>query len=484
MNFIAGNWVEGSGESFHSLSPATQRIIWTGRASHPNDVDSAVQAAHSASSDWARLSITQRSKYLLAFRAQLEQHQVELTRAITEEGGKPLWDAATEVSAMISKIHSSLSALSSRRVDNSIPIAGGNGRTRYKPHGVTAVYGPFNFPGHIANGQIIPALAAGNTIVLKPSELTPRVAELTIKLWEKAEIPPGVINLVQGGRECGESLAKHPEVNAVLFTGSLRTGIALRQALVPFPEKLLALELGGNNPLIVHRVREILPAIYWTVQSAYLSSGQRCTCARRLICTEGNDELITLLIKAVNNIEVGAPDGSPQPFMGPLIHTQAADRVLEEQERMMNHGAIPLVQSERLSLGPAYLSPGLIDVTNCSVREDKELFGPILQLIRVPNLKSAIEEANRTQYGLACAVFTQNREDYELVFDQVKSGLINWNKPTTGASGELPFGGVGRSGNHRAAGSFTVDYCNIPVASLESNHMGIPANLPPGFSMP
>jgi len=474
----------GSGEEFSSFNPATGETVWTGREATVQDVDVAVRRARQALSGWARRSVAERAEFLFAFREQLRHQQEELTRIIAREVGKVMWDAATEVQAMIGKIDVSLKFLKERRSPSEIVLPGGRGSTRYKPHGVMAVFGPFNFPGHIANGQIVPALAAGNTVIFKPSEFSPGVAEATVRLWERAGLPQGVLTLIQGGKEAGAALAQHPDINGVLFTGSLKTGIALRKMLLEQPEKILALELGGNNPLVIHRPKDWRGAVYWTVQSAFVTAGQRCTCARRLIVTDGNDEFLDHLPQSVRQIRVDAPDALPSPFFGPLISPMAVDQVLWAQQRLLDSGAQSLLTAERLPLGPAYVSPGLIDITSCHVRSDQEVFGPLLQIVRVPDLSAAIQEANRTQYGLVSALFTKDRADFERFYDESHAGLINWNRPTTGASGELPFGGVGRSGNHRPAGAFAVDFCNLPVATLESDSLVVPDSISPGVTVP
>lgn len=483
MLFIDRTWSVASGEEFHSINPATGQIVWTGRSATAADVAAAVESSRAALASWRRLTLPQRCSYLERFRQQLEGHRDELALRISQEVGKPLWDAATEVAAMIGKIPLTLAALNERRAPAEISLPGGRGATRYKPHGVLAVFGPFNFPGHIANGHIVPALAAGNTVLFKPSELTPGVAELTVQLWEAAGLPPGVLNLLQGGRETGEAIVHHDGVQGILFTGSLATGVALRKALVSRPEKILALELGGNNPLVVDRISNLDAAVYWTMQSAYVTAGQRCTCARRLIVTRGQDEFVHRLAAAVQRISVAPPDAEPQPFFGPVIHRSAAQRVIQEQQRLLSGGANALVPSSPLDLGPAYVSPGLIDVTECQTRDDCEIFGPLLQLIRVKDLHDAIQEANQTQFGLVAALFSDSHEDFETFYDNVDAGLINWNRPTTGASGQLPFGGVGRSGNHRPAGYFTVDFCNVPIASLEAEQLVLPETLSPGLAL-
>ncbi len=482
MLYINGNWQAGKGTLFHSFNPATDDILWTGKTATSQDVNEAVKSAKQALPAWKHLTLADRIRFLHAFRDQLKLNQTRLTELITAEVGKPLWDAATEVQAMIGKIDLTVQAIQHRRPDVELPIPGGHSRTTYQPLGVVTVFGPFNFPGHIANGQIVPALLAGNTVVFKPSELTPLVAEETVKLWEAAGLPPGVLNLVQGAHETGESLASHPEIRAILFTGSLQTGIALQRTLVGRPEVLLALELGGNNPLIVTNITDIKAAVYWTIQSAFLTTGQRCTCARRLIVTKGNNEFLRQLKLAIAHLEPGLPDVEPLPFLGPLIHANAVSRLLQEQDRLISGGAVSLVRAERSPVGRAFVTPAFLDVTDCDTVEDQELFGPLLQLHRVRDLGDAIAMANETQYGLVAGLFSDHADDFDEFSSSVQAGLLNWNRPTTGAGGQLPFGGWGRSGNHRPAGYFMIDSCNAPVATMESPQLQLPNQLSPGIS--
>ncbi len=482
-NFIAGEWVQASGPKFSSRNPATGIEIWSGHSSTEPEIDSAVMAARDAARDWSYRPMGERIRIVEAFGKQLQARQENLATVISREVGKPLWEARTEVQAMIGKIGASVQALYERRSESSIDLTGVRGVTRYKPHGVLAIFGPYNFPGHISQGHIIPALLAGNAVVFKPSELTPLVSEFTVKLWEQADLPAGVLNLVQGDRETGVALVAHPGHNGVLFTGSLKAGLSISRALVNRPDAIVALELGGNNPLVVHNVNNIAAAVYTTIQSAYVTSGQRCTCARRLIVPDGNDAFLERLVETIPRLVVGPPDGEPQPFMGPLIHSQAVDSVLAEQGRLTAADGVSLANAKRLPLGDAFVSPGLIDVTQVSDRKDEEVFGPLLQLIRVPDFEAAITEANQTKYGLVAGLLCESRELYEQYSREVHAGLINWNSQTTGASGRLPFGGTGRSGNHRPAGYFMIDSCNVPVASLEREALELPETLLPGVTL-
>jgi len=466
--------------SFSSINPATGEPVWSGSAATPADVTAAVHRARAAFRIWARTTLPQREARLRCFANMLESRRAVLAEAISREVGKPSWEALTEVTTMIGKIELSISAHARRCAD----FTGGPAITRFRPHGVVAVFGPFNFPGHLPNGHIVPALLAGNTVVFKPSEHAPLVAELTAAAWRDSGLPMGVLAVVQGGRDTGAALVDSPDVDGLLFTGSARTGLWLAEKFARTPEKILALELGGNNPLVVWHPSDHRAAALLTVQSAFLSAGQRCTCARRLIVPSGpaGDAFLAELVRLIATIRVGPFTDRPEPFMGPVISAAAATQVLAAQASLLARGGIPLVRSRLLQPGTGLLTPGLIDVTSVGDRTDEEIFGPLLQLLRVSDFDAALSEANATRYGLAAGLSADDPALYARFRDEVRAGLINWNQPLTGASGAAPFGGVGQSGNHRPAGFFATDYCSYPVASIEVPELKMPATIPPGLN--
>ena len=235
VHFIDGNWQEGKGKPFSSYDPATGQELWTGAEASADDVKKAVKAANKAFPKWAILSFDKRLSYLEEFRGLLQENRNELVKSISEEMGKPLWEANGEVGAMINKLAVSVRAYQERSGESQSEVNDEFSIVRHKPHGVVAVLGPFNYPAHLPTGHIIPALLAGNTIIFKPSEYTPLVAESLIRLWQQADIPPGVINLVQGGRETGGFLAAE-KINGLFFTGSYATGRLLHQQFSGQPE--------------------------------------------------------------------------------------------------------------------------------------------------------------------------------------------------------------------------------------------------------
>jgi succinylglutamic semialdehyde dehydrogenase len=466
--FIGGRWRAGAGRAFASIAPADGAAMWRGNEAAASDVDEAVAAAHAAFPAWRRTPLDDRIALVRRFAGLVEANKADMAALISRETGKPLWDAATEAAAMIGKAELAVRGYAERTPTKDTPAGAFTARISHHPHGVMAVLGPFNFPGHLPNGHIMPALVAGNTVIFKPSEQTPAVAEFTVRLWQEAGAPPGVMNLVQGARAPAEQLVASDKVDGVLFTGSVPAGRAIHSALAGKPEKIVALELGGNSPLVVWDAADVDAAARLIVKSAYITSGQRCTCARRLIIQDGpaGDAVIDALIRLIDRLVVGAPDADPQPFIGPLISEKAASAVLAEQESWIRAGAAPLRASRRLELGAAYLSPGLIDVTAMPGRKDEEVFGPILQVIRVADFDAAIEEANATKFGLAAGLISDDPALFERFATDVRAGVLNWNRQTTGASGAAPFGGVGKSGNHRAAGFYAADYSAWPMASL------------------
>jgi succinylglutamic semialdehyde dehydrogenase len=355
---------------------------------------------------------------------------------------------------------------------------------RHRPHGVVAVFGPYNFPGHLPNGHIVPALLAGNTIVFKPSDLTPLVAEFMVKLWQKAGLPNGVLNLVQGQVETGKALAASDQIDGLFFTGSSTTGKLLHEQYAGKPGKILALEMGGNNSLIVTKVEDTLAAVHDIIQSAFITSGQRCTCARKLFIPTGakGDLLIEKLIVATNKLAPGHYDAQEQPFMGAMISARAATMMVAAQEQLISLGATALVTMKHLDTNTGFVTPGIVDVTNVAKElPDEEHFGPLLKVIRYSDIDSAIELANATRFGLSAGLLADDQADYDYFLPRIRAGIVNWNRPITGASSAAPFGGIGDSGNHRASAFYAADYCAYPVASVELEKVTLPGSLSPGL---
>jgi succinylglutamic semialdehyde dehydrogenase len=453
-----------------STDPATGEQIWSGET---GDAAAEVAAARAAFPDWAGHSISYRTEALRRFANVVKKREKELATLISRETGKPFWETQTEVAAVINKVDISINAYAERTPKRSIEAAMGNKvSVRHKPHGVLAVLGPYNFPAHLPNGHIVPALIAGNAVVFKPSEKTPATGEFLVQCYRDAGIPEGVIRLVQGGPDEGRALAGQPDIDGLLFTGSARAGQALHKQFAETPQKILALELGGNNPLIAWHPKDIEATATIIVQSAYLSAGQRCTCARRLIVEDGHEQpLVDAIAKMIDRIIVDEPFAEPQPFMGPVIDNDTAHHLQEQWMGLMMKGGKPIRRLERPYDDRPYLTPALIDVTEARDIPDEEIFGPVLQIIRVKDFDAAIEAANNTRFGLAASLLGGTHDQYEKFWTHTKAGVINWNKPTNGAPSTAPFGGVGLSGNHRPSAFYAADYCAYPVTSVTGDRV-------------
>ncbi|WP_455864577.1 succinylglutamate-semialdehyde dehydrogenase [Pantoea agglomerans] len=476
---IEGQWLTGAGENFSKLDPVSGELLWQGKAASVGQVSAAVGAARTAFPAWARRPFAERQAIVEKFAALLEKNKDELTVTIARETGKPRWESATEIQAMINKIAISVKAYHTRTGTT----VEAESSLRHRPHGVMAVFGPYNFPGHLPNGHIVPALLAGNTVVFKPSELTPMIAEKVVRLWQSAGLPDGVLNMVQGGRETGQSLSKEPQVDGVLFTGSAATGYQLHSQFAGRPDKMLALEMGGNNALIVEDPDDIDAAVNLAIQSAFITAGQRCTCARRMLVKRGaaGDAFLARLTEVAARIKPGGWDEQPQPFMGSVISLQAAERIFSEWQARVEAGGKVLLPMTWPARDSAILTPGIIDITTLNNVPDEEVFGPLLTVIRYDDFDQAIRLANNTRYGLSCGLISPKRELFDRLLIECRAGIVNWNKPLTGAASSAPFGGIGASGNHRASAFYAADYCAWPMASLESADLSLPVTLSPGL---
>jgi len=467
---IGGEWRAARGATFESRDPARGERVWSGAAASAADVGAAFSAARDAFSDWSRTPFETRREVAIAFRDILKARHDELAALIARETGKPLWDAEGEAGAMAGKIDISLAAFEERTGARSSDTGFGRAALVHRAHGVMAVFGPYNFPGHLPNGHIVPAVIAGDTVVFKPSELTPAVGEFMAACWAEAGLPAGVVNLVQGARDAGAAMLDDPALAGVLFTGSAETGRFIHQKFGGRPEIVLALEMGGNNPLIVWDAEDARAAASIVLQSAYITSGQRCSCARRLILPEGaaGDAVIEALMDLACRVTLGAWDDDPEPFMGPLVSESAANAVLHAQTELIGAGATPILEARSPEgLSRAFVSPGLIELGGVEP-EDREIFGPLLAVYRAADFEAAVARANSTRYGLSAGLVSDRDDLWETFARDIRAGVVNRNRPTTGASSALPFGGVGISGNHRPSAYYAADYCAFPVARQEA----------------
>ncbi len=476
-NFINGNWQKGNGPALISFNPSDGLPLWQGNNADVTQVNAAYKAARAAFTMWSRQSLEARTGIALHYKAQLEAHKEELANLIARETGKVLWETRGEVGAMIGKIGISIDAHKVRTGENTSDAAFGQVQLRHRPHGVMAVLGPYNFPGHLPNGHIVPALLAGDCVVFKPSELTPAVGAFMTWLWCEAGLPSGVLNLVQGARDTGAVLLDNGELNGVLFTGSAATGTFIHRKFAGHPEIILALEMGGNNPLIVWDAENIEAIANLVIHSAFATTGQRCSCARRLILPKGakGDTIIEAVAAKIETLHIGPWDDDPEPFMGPLISEGAANMVLSAQASHMRAGAKIVSKAKTLDWSACAVSPSLLEM-GATVAEDEEVFGPLLQVYRVDSFGDAITRANDSKYGLSAGLISDDAALWDIFVRDIRAGIVNFNRPTTGAASTMPFGGPGLSGNFRPGAWYAADYCAWPMASqIADTPAAIPA---------
>ncbi len=491
---VRGNYIDGA----FRLPSNPEGVIRSENPGDPSDVvgefpwrvdaiDEAVAAARKAFVTWSRAPFAERAECLRRFADAVKNNAERLAQCISREMGKVLWEARTEVGAVIGKVQITLED-SMRLVAEERP-AGVAGCVRYLPRGVMAVIGPFNFPAHLPNGHFVPALATGNTVVLKPASYTPGVGQILAECVDQAGFPPGVFNLVQVPGRHGDRLVGHGDIDGVLFTGSTEIGKRIERITLEQPWKIAALEMGGKNAAIVLDDAPFDLALYEVLTAAFLTSGQRCTATSRVICQRGiADRFAERLAETTRKLVVGI-QSDEKAFMGPLVDRNARDEFDRWQTIAREEGAEELVAGGSYEGAPnagAYVRPsvhrvGAKDPDSRYQRE--ELFAPDTCIYTVDTLEDAIALAEDTEYGLACSVFTAREDAYHEVVRGVRAGVVNWNRSTVGASSKLPFGGMKKSGNGHPAALFSVYYCTYPVASLENDKPFDSSSLLPGVTL-
>ena len=454
---------------FNSIDPATGETVWEGAAASAAEVQAAADRARAAFPDWADRPRQDRIDAVKRYQAVLKARAPQMAEAISRETGKALWETTAELGAMAGKVDISIRAYDERTGERTAETGFGHATLRHRPHGVAAVLGPFNFPGHLPNGHIVPALLAGDTVVFKPSEETPFIGQLMAEAFAEADLPEGVVNVVQGGRETGAALLD-AGIDALMFTGSGAAGAHFRRKFADDPHVILALELGGNNPLVVWDAADAEAVAGIVVQSAFVTTGQRCSCARRLIVPEGpqGDAIVEAVNAMVERLILAPWNSTPEPYAGPLISVKAAEAALKALQDRIDMGAKVIRASGPVgNLPGAFVRPAIIDVTGVDV-PDEEMFAPFLSVTRVASFDAAIAEANATRYGLSAGLVSDDPAHWDRFIRRIRAGVVNFNRPTTGAAGDMPFGGLGASGNHRPSAYYAADYCAYPVASFEA----------------
>jgi len=479
-NYINGAFVDGSsGDRFESRNPAnTDEVLGTFPLSSETDVNKAVHAAQEAYHSWSRLSRIKRGEYFDEFVQLLKKDREEISRLVTKECGKGIVEGRADVTEgihMVQYVFGTVRMPHGDVIDSEIPEK--DAFMRRKPKGVVAAITPWNFPFAIPLWLICPSVVEGNTVILKPSRETACTANKIAEYAHKAGFPPGVINVVHGG--CGDLLVKHPDTHVVLFVGSNDVGSEIKKIAAGFHNKMCACEMGGKNALIVLDDANLNIAVNAAIISAFKTSGQRCTSASRFIVHEKIlSEFEKRFVETTKRLRIGNPLDE-DIFMGPVINQSATEKIARYNELAKKEGAMVLLDGGRLT-GEHYkkgyfMSPFVYRMeTNPKSRVlHEEVFGPHVAIIPVKSIDEAIEVHNDTDYGLSCAVITEDFRKARRIRDDCEYGLGYVNLPTIGAEVHLPFGGVKKSGTGLPSASTLIDVVTHRTAWTVNHAMEI-----------
>ena len=483
---LKGDYFDGR-FSHPSLSQAQEKILkkcpgdlsqtlWEAGVYYEH-IEAVIQSAERGYETWRKLSFEERIGYLKKYQEIVRSKKDEIAMALALEVGKPLWEAKTEAAALDSKVSvtitDSYERITTETIKDVMPKI--DGHTIYRPLGPSFVIGPFNFPCHLANGQILAALLAGNSVIFKPSEKTIYSAQLMIECFHEAGFPAGVVNFINGTGHTASKITSDKRIRGVFFTGSRGVGLRILENTYKDLNKLVALELGGKNSSIIHHDTNISHALPELLRACFLTSGQRCTSTSMILVHRKIEQEFINQFKAVTErIIIGHPTlHKPEPFMGPLIDEHAEKLYFEFCGYGKQEGAEEIVAPKKLDVGYEgyYVSPSIHYAKKLNLKGkfiQEEIFGPNCFFVPYDDIEEAIHIANCTEYGLAASVFTRDPEIYKLCLRDIESGLINLNRSTVGASARLPFGGLKNSGNHHPAAVAMIDHCVGTVAALET----------------
>ena len=447
------------------ISPADFKdLIFTWSEKNTREIDTAVSVGKTAHKNWARLSLKERVKKLSPVKTIIKQNIKPWAELISRETGKALWESRGEVKALLSKTDFVLKESLNRIQEQTVPTA--NGRVRFKSRGLLLVIGPFNFPMHLPFGQILPALVSGNTVIFKPSEKTPASGQRLAQALDRLNLAPGVFQMIPGGAEVSKKLCQYKEIDGILFTGSFEVGQKIKESIIKDFSKILVLEMGGYNSALIWEDANLDLAVKETLKGCFWTSGQRCSSTSQIILHKKiAKSFIKKFVKSAQQIK--GEHWSQNSFMGSLIDSKSVQRFFDLQKEVKKRkGQILLEGKQVLKEKGWYVSPGIykLKFDKNSSFGTKESFTPQVILYETSNLKQAVDMINHSGYGLSLSVFSKNKKIQEEIFHQAKVGIVNYNLSTAGASGYLPFGGLGKSGNDRPAGSFAIDFCVTPTA--------------------
>jgi acyl-CoA reductase-like NAD-dependent aldehyde dehydrogenase len=464
-NFVDGKWVpSASAATLENRNPAdTGDLIGVFADSTAGDAEAAIAAAKRAFESWRLVPAPKRAEILFKAAQIIAARKEDFARDMTREMGKVLDETRGDVQEAIDMTY--FLAAEGRRLHGQ--TAPSELRDKFamsirQPIGVCAMITPWNFPMAIPSWKIIPALVCGNTVVLKPSELTPLSAVNFVKVLDEAGVPAGVVNMVTGGPAVGEMLTVHPDVSVVSFTGSTAVGKLVNQNAAPFFKKV-HLEMGGKNAIMIMDDANLELAVEGCLWGGFGTTGQRCTAASRVIVHERvHDRFVEQFVARASALRVG--DGlQPATQMGPSISEKQLQKVMGYVEIGKQEGATVACGGRRLTTG-AYANgffhePTIFTGVTRSMRiAREEIFGPVVSVIKCGSTDEAVSIANDVAYGLSCSIYTQDINRAFAAMRDVYTGIFYVNAPTIGAEVHLPFGGTKATGNgHREAGLASLD---------------------------
>ena len=465
-NFIGGEWRESKGPGVPDLNPAdTSDVVAEAPSSTAAEAAEACAAAAAAFDGWRNTPAPVRGQILYKVQRRMEERRQELAEALTREEGKTIGEARGEIQRAINVVEF-FAGEARRMTGETIPSELPNNfcYTIKQPVGPVAIITPWNFPIAIPIWKMAPALVCGNTVVFKPASLTPLTAALIVEIFAEAGLPPGVLNLVfGGGREVGDTIVRHPAIQAVSFTGSNDVGTALYTAAAQRGIKCQC-EMGGKNPIVVLGDADLDLSVESTVQGAFGSTGQRCTATSRAVVVESiANAFVERLAARTASLVVG--NGlDPKTNVGPSVDERQLETVLgyvgigqQEGAKLVRGGA--RIQDKGLDRG-FFVTPTIFDHVDAGMRiAQEEIFGPVLSLIRVPDTDTALRVANDVRFGLSASVYTNDVASMFRFVDRLEAGIIHVNSPTVGGEAHIPFGGMKATGvGLREMGRVAIDF--------------------------
>ncbi|KAI8577139.1 hypothetical protein K450DRAFT_282925 [Umbelopsis ramanniana AG] len=471
--FINNEFVSGSSQ-IEVVNPTNEKVILKVEAAGKEEVDAAVSAADKAYKEvWSKTTPSDRRDLMLRLADLIERDQEEIAQIETVDGGKPITFARNVDVKFLSECLRYFAGWADKLQGKVIEVAGVLTMTRHEPIGVCAAIVPWNFPSLLLMTKLGPALATGNTIVAKTSEITPLSALKIAALAKEAGFPPGVINIITGyGETTGELLSRHKTVRKITFTGSTRAGRLVMKAAAESNMKKVTLELGGKSPNIIFEDADIDKAVKWAYRGIYFHQGQVCTSGSRIYVQESiYDDFIKRFKEYIGYAPIGNPlEGST--IHGPQVSKTQYDRVMGYIEAGKQEGATVALGGERWGNEGYYIQPTVFT----GVKEDmkimkEEIFGPVVCVSKFKDRDEAIQLANNTEYGLAAAVFSQNLDTCLSVSDEIQSGIV-WVNCINMFDTASPLGGYKESGFGREGGEYVLaEYTQVKAVKI---NRGVP----------